>query len=58
MMRCYKVMSKKYSKTCLKRTLWGPILLSALDKCPLQTGYNYETLTREMIFWGQVFCPL
>ena len=39
-----------YSETCLKRTPRGPIFLSALDRCPLYTGYVYETLTSTLIF--------
>ena len=45
-----------YSETQLKGTPWGPTFLSPLDRCPLQTGQAYETLTVKMKFWGQIFC--
>ena len=48
----------QYSETCLKRTPWGPIFLSALDRCPPQTGYVYETLTSKFTFGSKIFCPL
>ena len=46
-----------YSETCLKRSPSGPIFLSALDRCPLQTGYIYDTLTSKLVFLDNIFCP-
>ena len=45
-----------YSETYLKRTPLGPKFLSALDRCPLQTGQVYETLTSKLKFWDKIFC--
>ena len=52
-----------YSETCLKRAPLEPIFLSALDRCPLQTDYVYETLTSKLIFGKNILsalcrCPL
>ena len=43
-----------YRETCLNRTYRGPIFLSTLYRCPLQTVSIHETLK----FWGKIFCAL
>ena len=45
----------RYSETCLKRTPWEPIFLSALDRCLLWTGYVCETLTSKLILRAKCF---
>ena len=45
----------EYSETCLKRTPWKPIFLSALDRWTPWTGYVCETLTSKLILGAKYF---